>query len=217
MNYATLVASKATLGSIANWVNWSDAKLPVEEILRSAQSFIYDNMRVTDMKEIRTVSLAQDAASVARPGDLLSIIDLQDQYMQPISSVDLKSLVNRRVKDAAGDITRSSIPFAYALTKSTIEFDFAAAQDIDLTLTGYFRAAWLGSGTGGTVATNFLTDTYPHVLRPACLMFAADFLNDDAKYQRYATQFAAMLGQAMQSEEMNQMGMQVDVTYREQL
>jgi len=39
MDYATLIAPKTTLGSIANWVNYTDTKIPVADIISEAQQF----------------------------------------------------------------------------------------------------------------------------------------------------------------------------------
>ena len=215
MDYATLIAPKTTLGSIANWVNYTDTKIPVADILSEAQQFIFDRVRLSEMRELTTVALSMGVASVALPARLLTVINLQDQHNIRIRPRDLKSLLDRRNYDLNDNIIQADSPMFYSMTGSTFEFDYAPTADITLKLAGYFSPALLGDGTGGTVTTNFLTSKYPHMLRAAILMFVADFLNDEAKYNRYQTRYAALEAQAMQSSDMEMLGMQVDMDYSE--
>lgn len=215
MDYATLIAPKTTLGSIANWVNYSDAKLPVAAILSEAQQFIFQRLRVNEMKEIQTLALTSGSASVTLPSRLLSVINLQDQFMIRLRPRDLKSLIDRRAYDENGDVIQADAPSFYSKTATTFEFDVAPSDDINLTLTGYFSPYLLGDGSGGTVTSNFLTSKYPTLLRYACLMFVADFLNDDEKYQRYAKNYEAAETTAQTATDMDLLGMQVDMDYSE--
>lgn len=215
MDYATLVAPKTTLGSIASWVNYSDAKLPVASILSEAQQFIFQRLRVNEMKEIQTLALTAGAASVAIPSRLLSVLNLQDQHMVRLRPRDIKSLIDRRSYDDNGAVIQADAPLFYSKTGTTLEFDMAPDANINLTLTGFFSPYLLGDGTGGTVTTNFLTSKYPTLLRYACLMFVADYLNDDEKYQRYTKNYQAAETTAMEATDMDLMGMQVDMDYSE--
>jgi hypothetical protein len=211
MDYATLIGPKTTKGSIAEWIVWTDTKMPIEAILEEAQTFIFDNMRVTEMKQAQTLALPAGAVSVALPARLVTTISIQDQYMTPLKARDLKSLMLRRSKDDAGNWTQADAPLFYSQTATAFEFDMAPSENIDLTLAGFFRPEPLGP----TNQTNFLTEKYPHLLRTAILIFVADFLNDDAKYARYTTRYQALLAQAMQSEDLNMLGLQYDMDYLE--
>ena len=215
MDYATLVADKKTLGSIANWVNYTDTKIPVADILHEAQTYIFDRVRLTEMKAVRTIALATGAYSLSKPSDLLTVINFQDQNMIRIRPRDFKSLMDRLSFDSSGNIIQSDAPLFYTVTGTTFEFDMAPSADINLTLSGYFQPPFLGDGTSGTVTTNWLTDTYPHLLRTAILMFVADFLNDDGKYTRYAQRYVDLEKQAEQSSDMDMLGMQIDMDYSE--
>lgn len=207
MDYDTLIAPKGTSGSIANWVNYSDALLPLSDILEDAQALIYDMVRLRPMYSTVDVAVAAGEISVALPDNLMDLVKIWDQYQVPLTALDQVSLESRRSKQSDGSWDTGTAPTAYTIFNELIQFDLAPDEDITLRAAGAFRPAFLSS----TNKTNWLTKEYPHILRPACLAMAADFLNDDAKYNRYVTRVSALLKTAQQSDDMSIMGMQVDV------
>ena len=207
MDYDSLTAPKGTPGSIANWVNYSDALLPLSDILEDAQALIYDMVRLRAMYSTVEIVLPAGEISAALPDGLMDLVKLWDQYQCPLAPLDQVSLESRRSKQSDGLWGTGSAPAAYSIFNELIQFDLAADEDITLRAAGAFRPAYLGP----TNKTNWLTREYPHILRPACLAMAADFLNDDAKYNRYVTRVSGLLKTAQQSDDMAIMGMQVDV------
>lgn len=206
MDYDSLIAPKGTKGSIANWVNYSDALLPLEDILEDAQALIYDMVRLRPMYETRDIAVAAGEISIAPPDDLMDLVKIFDQNQAPLYPLDQVSLEGRRFKQSDGT-WQSGQPCAYSIFGEAVQFDVALDEAITFRMAGAFKPAYLSD----TNKTNWLTQKYPHILRPACLAMVADFLNDDAKYQRYMTRLGGLLKTAQQSDDMAIMGMQVDV------
>ena len=72
MNYTSLVATKGTAGSIANWVNYS--RLDLATILDEAQAEIYRLLRVREMRKVAVFTLAVGACSAPAPTGYLDPI-----------------------------------------------------------------------------------------------------------------------------------------------
>jgi len=169
----------------------------------------------SEMRELTTVAVSAGVVSVALPARLLTVINLQDQYNIRIRPRDLKSLLDRRNYDLNGNIVQADAPMFYSMTGSTFEFDYAPTANITLELFGLLPGiAWRRDRRHRR--NQFRSPTkYPHMLRAAILMFVADFLNDEAKYNRYMQRYSALEQQAMQSSDMEMLGMQVDMDYSE--
>lgn len=206
MDYNSLIAPKGTAGSIANWLNYSDALLPLSDILEEAQALIYDMVRLRPMYGTRDLAVSAGEISIPAPDDMMDLVRLYDQYQMPLDALDQVSLETRREKQSDGTWA-SGQPAAYAIFDEAIQFDVQLDEAITFRLAAAFQPAFLGP----TNTTNWLTKRYPHILRPACLAIAADFLNDQAKYDRYLNRLSGLLKTAQQSDDMAVMGMQVDV------
>ena len=99
MDYDSLIASKGTPGSIANWVNFSDALLPLADILGDAQALIYDSLRVSYMRDIVDLTLPSGESVVAQPASTLQIIGIWDDQNSKLWAKDEVSLQNMRTVD----------------------------------------------------------------------------------------------------------------------
>ena len=207
MDYDSLIAPKGTPGSIANWVNFSDALLPLSDILEEAQALIYDMVRLRAMYATRDLAVTGGEIAVDLPDDLMDLTGVWDQFQSQLAALDQISLERRRAKQSDGTWETSTAPTAYAMFGEQLQFDLAPDADITLRISGAFQPAMLGP----TNKTNWLTKRYPHILRPACVAKAADFLNDQVRYDRAFNQLAALLKTAQQSDDMAVSGMQVDV------
>jgi len=133
----------------------------VADILREAQTFTFDNLRVNKMQSDRTLTLPAGQRSLAVPDDLLSVLRMETTlYQQVITPRDLNSLKCRRARNSDGAPVQSATPLIYSRTTDSFEFDLAPDSALTIELIAYFRPAFLGDGTGGTAATNILTTTY---------------------------------------------------------
>ena len=213
MDYNSLVAPKGTKGSIANWLNYTDAILPLPDILTDAQAMLIVGgvpgiapLRVMAMQEATPVFLAAPAVSVALPGDFLSPVCLMNAVGVPVPLKDIASLLRRRPLDATGNPQQATYPSAYAVSGDSMQFDFTVTAGTTLNLTYY------GAPVALSVAapTNILTTKYPHLLRAACLTVAADYMNDDGKYQRYMQRLAETLAGVNSADDLSYLGMEVD-------
>jgi hypothetical protein len=210
MDYVSLTSPKGTAGSIANWVNFSDALLPLADILADAQTFIYERLRVREMKTTGTISLNEGDILTALPASTLDVICLYDQYNNKIRPREAASLLGRRSFDSSGEWVKGQ-PGFFSIWDESFQFDYAANSAMTFNYLIYQTPALLSA----TNATNFLTTRFPQLLRYACLMSAADFLNDDGKYNRFMQRYSALGESANQTEDQQMWGMEADPDYSE--
>lgn len=203
MDYTSLTAPKGTPGSIANWVNYSGALLPLDDILTDAQALLVNGgvvdqsggaippLRLIAMQELVTLALPANAATLAAPGDYLSSVLMQNPYGARIAMKDLSSVLMRQVYNNSGKLQTAAYPNVYAFADGEFVFDMPPNANLSLPF------AYVGSNAVAPLSaqnpTNLLTTKYPHLLRAACLAVAADFLNDDDKYTRYGQRLVSML------------------------
>lgn len=224
MDYTSLIAPKGTAGSIANWINYSDAILPLADILDDAQALLFrggaaasasiNPLRVQDMIETGvTLNVAAGAVSAARPSDFLGLLRMADQNNVEVKMKDVSSLIDRRAYDTSGNPLQGNSPAHVALGNEggapMFLFDIAPNANIVMTYAYFKEPARLSGGN----TTNFLTTKFPHLLRAACLAVAADFLSDDAKYTRAVNRLATALNGINIAEDMMLAGMSIDRTY----
>lgn len=279
MNWTSLTASKGTVGSIANWVNYSKIETNLPTILDEAQALLYQLLRVREMQTTLHFKMTVGLSSYALPsrfldpiGDILSrsqnmafVHKLESTVKalrpftettgtlgtNPLTTVVDTSLVtvaktahtftqdslfamaggsavggltlngayeivslatNTFVIDAVDVATSSATgggsaitytcdkleqgtPQVWGLWDSRIKFD-QAFDTTHLLQLPYYQSLALLSATN---LTNFLTARYPHLVRTACVAAAADFMKDDAEYQKAMTRLGTLVG-ATQSE-----------------
>ncbi len=213
MNYATLTGPKSQVGSIANWVNYSDAILPLADILTEAQAAIYKSLRVREMVVSDAVlTLAQGALNAPLPADFLDPINVRDLFNIPMKARNLSNVKNSRSLDSTGAWVQG-YPRRFAFTGTTIEFDCA----VDASSAGTYRMDYYGSpavlSAGNT--TNFLTNRYPRLLRYACMAAAADFLNDAARFDRWTQAMLAEIMEIEANDELARRGSEVEPDFSE--
>ena len=71
-------------------------------------------------------------------------------------------------------------PTYFSIYDERINFDVAAFQQ-QLCRMDYYKSPVLLSSSN---QNNFLTDRYPQLMRVACMASAADFMKDDAEFQK---------------------------------
>jgi hypothetical protein len=74
MTYTSLVASKGTTGSIANWAGYSESKLDLPAILDEAQALIYQSLRVREMRTEYTFGIGENGSRASLPSRFLDPI-----------------------------------------------------------------------------------------------------------------------------------------------
>lgn len=104
------------------------------------------------------------------------------------------------------DVLVSGTPKWWAIWDEEIHFDQAFSEPIMCELP-YFQSLPLLSNTN---QSNFLTNRYPHLIRPACQCQAAAFMRDDAAYQRELTRLTAITQAVSAENDMLYRGMVLD-------
>ena len=214
MDYASLTAPKGTKGSIANWIDYSDAILPLDDIILDAQSMLFQGgaagqvqpLRVIAMQKAAALALAINTIAIAQPADFLSPVVMLNAVGAEIHLKDIGSLLKRRPLDTSGNPQPATYPTRYAVSGGMLQLDYTAMAATTLNLTYYAMPPFISE----TQDTNLLTITYPHLLRAACLVVAADYLNDDVKFNRNAQKLGVMLAAVNAADDLALMGMEVD-------
>ena len=178
-NFTTLTGSKTTPGSIKEAINHSG--IPVTQILSDAEAWIYQRLRVREM-------LASTTGTLAAASDTISLSSLTG-YKSPFflmftgTAFTPKFVPERRSLDFVlrswgydGDGVRSvGRPYCWASDATTIQFDTIADTAYPYLLR-YYRAL---PALAADNETNFLTDSYPRLLRAVCYAFANEWKKDE--------------------------------------
>ena len=184
--YSTLVAGKATLGSIANWVNRSD--LPVAEILTEAQALIYETLRVREMIVFDDITAVSGQTGVALPSDFLDIVKFTPYgWTDPMFHEQHERFVQQ--KDSDGN-TQEGTPSCYTIMGTAMHFDTELTENMAGMIVYYGRPTAMSASN----ETPFLTVRYPTLLRHACMSFAFEHMkkpNDALYYRKLVVQEAA--------------------------
>jgi len=209
MDYTSLIAPKGTPGSIANWINFSDTLLPLSDVLHEAQALIYDTLRVRYMRSIVDVAIASGDAEADLPTGTLEVLALWDDVNEKLEARDPAGLQSLRAIDTGTNDYSQSRPGYFSVYDEKLQFDVAADQAYTFRAMVYALPPFLGE----TNLTNFLTTRWPTLLRTACLAIAADWTNDDARYQRFVSRLQPLIEQASVSDDMLLHGMIVAPDY----
>jgi hypothetical protein len=146
---------------------------------------------------------------IAGTFDVTSIVDVNN------FTIDITLLGSTPTSSVAGggaaityqvDILIQGTPRWWAIWDEAMHFDVAFSQPIICELM-YFQSLPLLSSTN---QSNFITNRYPHLLRPACQAQAAAFMRDDATYQREVTRLTAITQAVNAENDMLYRGMVLD-------
>ena len=189
MDYPTLIASKSTPGSIAAWVNYS--KLDAVTIVAEAQAEIFSRLRCREMRTLDTsITTAAGGLNYALPANFLDPIDpLIDNQGNVYVHKTEGEILRRRSFDGSGNVVQG-VPEFWSIFDEMIQFETAFdTAGWTLQLLCFKSPAPLSSSN----TTNFLTNRYPHLLRRACMMQAADFQEDGEEYQKHLIKLEAVI------------------------
>ncbi len=130
MSYTSLVASKGTTGSLANWVNYTKLDLPA--VLDEAQSLLFQLLRVREMRTEWTFGMAVGASEIALPARFLDPIgrlrDIKNSY-------DIKHKIETDVATARSYDTSLSGDFGADPFTTTSGSSLVAVESTAHTLT----------------------------------------------------------------------------------
>lgn len=182
MSYTTLVASKTTNGSIAQWINHADAQNAAPTILEEAESFIYRRLR-----HWRMVVETTGVMTINQDYILLSVFTryLEDKnlkfnglaggsvYSDRIDREAMETVKAAYGYDSSGNRIQQT-PTMFYTNGTQMKFDSPPDLAYPYEL-AYFQQPEALSGTN---TTNWLTTYYPRLVRLACMAGAAEFMKD---------------------------------------
>ena len=193
MDYAQLVAAKTTANSIKAWLNWDLA--PSTDILAEAETYIYDKLRIREMKLIATGTINDGDLTLAMPTYFLAPISFRriGASAGRITIFDSDQMESRNVIDQDGNFVEA-VPTECQIIGDppVVYFNVESDDDYDYRLVYWGRKAPLS----GSNTTNFLTNRYPKMLRTACLMSGYEFYKQPDQEKKYEGRLEKLIFEA---------------------
>ena len=205
MTFTVLTGLKTVTGSIKSWQNY--AQVDAAGVLTDAEAWIYQKLRVREMRTSENLSVA--AAK--------SYIDLPDGYLDPIKLRDITNDVNlimvsedqlEEYRTYTSGVLDSNDPAWWAVFDEAIQFDCKATTALTARMVFYKQLDALSTSN----ETNFLTQRYPHILRHACLAFAALFSKDSELFATEIRLAESLVMDANAQDELSRRGQENPVT-----
>jgi hypothetical protein len=198
MSYATLTGTRATAGSIKNWVN-RDTTDP-DTILTETVALILATLRHWKMKSEVTGNMVVSQDYIVLPADFIDIRDLRitGLYSTRLRKGDERYVQDRYEYDGDGNRVNSQPRWYYLAggTAPKAKFDNPADQTYPYLLPYYAKPADLSDSN----QTNFLTADFPRLVRAGCMLIATEFEKEVGQGQFDRTywqqQFDKLMGEA---------------------
>ncbi|MCP5087936.1 MAG: hypothetical protein GY952_14175 [Rhodobacteraceae bacterium] len=192
ITYTILTGTKSTEDSIKYWLNWG--KAPSAAILRNAESWIYQFLRVREMRVRKTGTIAADDTTITLPTGYVEHIQLMltGSHQCKITMLDEELFELNLAYDGATVNLVAGTP-TYFTTDGTLAYLNTKAAE------AYTYAWWhyaTPTALSGSNETNFLTTRYPALLQAACLYWANMFRKDEAEAERWSNIAMGLIGQA---------------------
>lgn len=175
MSYTSLTGSQTTDGSIANWINHSSVQAVSDTIVSEAEAFIYRRLRHFKMLTSTTGTMSLSNQFIALPSDYLEdkTLYITGVNYGKLTRKTMEEVLASYVYDGSGNPV-PSMPQIYFNDQTNINFDTIPDQTYPYQLFYYQQPAALSSSI-----TNFLTVTYPRLVRCACMAAACEFMKDN--------------------------------------
>lgn len=175
MNYSQLIAASTSAGSIANWLNHSSLVAVAPNIVEEAESAIYRRLRHFRMLTPVNGTMTTSQSTVTLPTDYLEdkLFFLTGTAFGRVPRKTLDEVIANYSYDGTG-VRVKSRPNMFFNDSANINFDTIMDQTYLYTL--YYYQQPVALSTSNT--TNFLTSTYPRLVRVACMTAAAEFMKD---------------------------------------
>lgn len=191
LNWTVLTGTSTTSGSIANWLNKSTispspggAGTPADFIINEAESFIYRRLRHWQMLTAPTpITLTQgvDTIAISSLTGFLEPMDLW--YLNNGAPYWMTQKTPTQVYQAwayNADNTRiQQPPVIFGFDQTSIQLD----SPPDNTYPGFITYYQELAGLSASNDANFLTNTYPRMMRCACMAAACEWAKDNGQGQ----------------------------------
>lgn len=177
MDYNQLIASSTTAGSLAAWINHASIVVNAPTIINEAESAIYRRLRHFKMLTSTTGTMTAGNTSdfVTYPSDYLEdkAFQFTGTSASKITRKTLQEVLSYYSYDGSGNRVQCQ-PSYYFSDQSKLKFESPVDQNYPWLLYYYQQPAALSS----TNTQNFITNTYPRLMRCACMTAASEFMKD---------------------------------------
>lgn len=179
MDYAQLIAPQQSPGSIATWVNSSTIVNDAPEIVLEAESWIYRRLRHWKMLTppvFGTLTIGQPYLPI--PADMLEpfLLCTTGQYFQEIVQKPMQEVVANWAFTGTATTRVQQQPLMFSFNQSNMMFDSPPDQAYNYALIYYQQLAPLAVSN-----MNFLTQTYPRLMRCTCMAAACEWMKDSGQ------------------------------------
>ena len=180
MDYNMLVADSNTAGSVGSWINNSIVQPQVPEIIVEAESWIYRRLRHWKMltpPTSGTITIGQ--AYITTPTDLLEpfLLWTTGNYFQFLIMKTPQDVVSAWSYNQDGTTRTQQQPQLYYQDSTYLQFDSPPDQAYAYNLIYFQQPAPLSVSN----PTNFITSTYPRLMRCACTAAACEWAKDSGQ------------------------------------
>jgi len=208
VNYSTLVAAQTTVGSIAYWINYG--RIDSAGILTEAEAWIYDQLRVPEMRALADIAIAEDDTYVSKPTGFLDPIHLGIPGVGNITQVDVEQF-RRMLPLDEDNLLPEGVPTLWADYDDRINFNTKA----DAAYTA--KMAYYKTPTALSVSneTNWLTINHPTLLRRVCLMFAAEARKEFDSMDRAEIKALSMIEEIKRDGDLGMRSSELDFNWEE--
>lgn len=174
MDYASLIGTKGATGSIKTWVN-SDVIEPAT-MVDEAADMIFQGLRHWQMISTHVGTIAAGATSFDVTSRFRETVSLEftspvNQKLTPQAPFQIEQ--QRYYVTTSGAIG-TNLPSVYAIKGTQVEFPSAMDRAYVFRHVFFRDPPPLSTASGST--TNFVTATYPRMMRAACMAQSFEFL-----------------------------------------
>lgn len=172
-DYNTLIGTSA--GSISDWMNSTTLSSASPTIVNEAQSDIYRRLRHWQMLTSTNGTMTTSQATMPVPGDYLQekLFWITGTSFQKMTRKPAQEVIQNYSYDGSGNRVVTQ-PQIYFNDKSNFQFDVPSDKPYPFLMYYYQQLSPLST----TNTTNFLTETYPRLMRAACMVAASEYMKD---------------------------------------
>lgn len=187
MDFVSLTGT--TAGSIVSWLNHPALSTVGTQIVQEAESFIYRRLRHWQMLTSTSGTLTASATTIAVPADFLEDkkFRITGTAASDITRKTIQEVIGSMQYDGSGNRVAQQ-PVKMFNDKSNFQFDSPCDQVYPFTLWYYQQPVALSA----TNTSNFLTTTYPRLMRAASCAAAAEYMKDSGMGNYDRTYWAQM-------------------------
>lgn len=173
MDFASLTGTSG--GSIVSWLNHNSLSTVGTQIVQEAESWIYRRLRHWQMLTSTSGTLTASATTIAVPADFLE--DKKFRFtgtaVGNVTRKTIQEVIEAMSYDGSGNRVAQK-PTIMFNDQNNFQFDSPADAAYPFTMWYYQQPVALSA----TNTSNFLTTTYPRLMRAASCAAAAEYMKD---------------------------------------